>query len=193
MRHGGYTEIIRNKAYYRLHFYLERLKMEAKRTRLEILKEYIDSELHNIQKCFEKRCSFIHLYGVSMCCTMIAAKRGENIELAAMAGMLHDFYLYYNANDQNRIFTDHGRRGSLFVREVLNKLQLTTDKETDIICSGVANHCDKLMIDDSFDEVIKDADVLQHCLYDIDFTPHAIYKERYNRLIEEFGLLHLRK
>ncbi|HEX2946132.1 MAG TPA: HD domain-containing protein [Clostridia bacterium] len=167
--------------------------MEEKRTRLEILKEYIDSELHNVQDSFEKRCSFIHLYGVSMCCTMIAAKRGENIELASMAGMLHDFYLYYNANDTNRVFTDHGRRGAPFVREVLKKLQLTTDEETDIICSGVANHCDKLKADNSFDEVIKDADVLQHCLYDIDFTPNDAYKERYARLIEEFGLFHLVK
>lgn len=167
--------------------------MQAKRTRLEKLKEYIDSELHNIQDPFEKRCSFIHLYGVSMCCTMIAAKRGVNIELAAMAGMLHDFYLYYNANDPNRVFNDHGRLGAIFAREVLNNLQLTTQEETDMICSGIANHSDKLKIDNDFDEVIKDADMLQKCLYDIDFTPHETYKERYPKLIEEFGLLHLRK
>lgn len=167
--------------------------MESKRTRLEVLKEYIDKELYNIKDNDEKRCSFVHLYGVSMCCTMIAAKRGENIELAAMTGLLHDFYVYYNANDPNRVFTDHGRVGAVFVREVLNKLQLTTLEETEIICSGVANHSDKLKIDCSFDEVIKDADVLQHCLYDIDFEPDEKYEVRYERLIEEFGLVHLKK
>lgn len=166
--------------------------MEEKRTRLEIMKEYVDIEYHKIGDPIEKRCAFIHSYGVSFCCTMIAAKRGANIELAAMAGLLHDFYLYCNANNPNRTFTDHGRLGSIFTREALNKWQLTTPEETDMICGAIRNHSDKTKVDTAFDEVLKDADLIQKCLYDIDLTPHETYKERYPKLIEEFGLLHLR-
>ena len=35
-----------------------------------------------------------HLHGVSFAAVMIARKRGENPELAAMAGLLHDVFAY---------------------------------------------------------------------------------------------------
>ena len=162
--------------------------MEEKRTRLEILKEYVDSEYHKIKDPFEKRCAFIHSYGVSFAATLIAAKRGENIELAAMAGLLHDFYLYFNANDPDRTFENHAQLGAIFVKEILEKLSLTTSAENDIICCAITNHSDKTRIDNSFDETIKDAELIQKCLYDIEFTPHPTYKDRYPKLAEELGL-----
>lgn len=162
--------------------------MEDRKTRLEIIKEHVDREYHKIQDPFEKRCAFIHSYGVSLCCTMIAAKRGIDIELASIAGLLHDFYLYCLANDPNRVFDDHGRLGAIFVREFLNGLQLMTDEETTMICSAITNHSDKLKVDGDFDEVLKDADMIQKCLYDIEITPHVTYAERYPKLLRELGL-----
>jgi len=166
--------------------------MEQKRTRLEMLKEYIDSKLHNIHDPFEKRCSFIHLYGVSAFCTMVAAKRGQNIELSAMAGMLHDFYLYYIANDPNRVFTKHGELGAVFVRKVLGDLGFLAQDEIDIICAAIHNHSYKDRVDNDFDELLKDAEVLQKLFYDIEFEPHHTYRGRIPKLIEEFGLMHLK-
>jgi len=154
--------------------------------RIEKLREYIDDVLQNIKDEEERRCSYVHLYGVAQSCAMIASRRGINAELATMAGMLHDFYLYKNYENQD--FTDHGRRGSIFVRAILDDLKLTTEEETNIICCGIANHCDKDKVDLDFDEVIKDADVIQHCLYNVTLPVKKSYKERYEKLIKEFDL-----
>ena len=35
-----------------------------------------------------------HLHGVALAAAVLAKKRGENAELATMAGLLHDLYAY---------------------------------------------------------------------------------------------------
>lgn len=62
-----------------------------------------------------------------------------------------------------------------------------------MICGAIHNHSDKTKVDIAFDEVLKDADLIQKCLYDIEFTPDETYKVRYSKLIEEFGLSYLEK
>lgn len=67
-------------------------------------------------------------------------------------------------------------------------MKLTTQEGTVLICSAIYNHSDKHTIHDKFDEMLKDADVLQHNLYNTTFT--VIEKEalRYTNLLKEFGL-----
>jgi HD superfamily phosphodiesterase len=60
--------------------------------RIEVLRQYIDNILLNMSDVEERRCAYVHLYGVAQYCVLIALKRGENAELAIMAGMLHDIY-----------------------------------------------------------------------------------------------------
>ena len=62
--------------------------------RIEILRGYIDRTLLNMTDAFERRCAYLHLYGVSQACALIALRRGQNAELATIAGMLHDLFLY---------------------------------------------------------------------------------------------------
>lgn len=40
----------------------------------------------------ERRCAYLHLYGISRACALLALKCEGNVELAAIAGMLHDIY-----------------------------------------------------------------------------------------------------
>ena len=82
---------------------------------------------------------------------MIALKRNENVELATIAGMLHDIYTYSMMDTYNH-----------------------SSKET--------KHS-------SFDEVLIDADVLQHCLYNPLFAVAAHEKSRFENLKLEFGLI----
>ena len=114
---------------------------------------------------------------------MIAMKRGENAELAAMAGMLHDFYTYAESDTK-----DHAHKGAPFSRDVLQTLGITTDEETEIICNAIFNHSDKGTIGCPFDEILKDADVLQHCLYNVTVPPMSHEIARYEKLMKEFGL-----
>lgn len=64
--------------------------------RIEILRQYIDNMIFNMSDDEERRCAYVHLYGVAQYCALIALKRGENAELAIMAGMLHDVYSDFN-------------------------------------------------------------------------------------------------
>lgn len=50
--------------------------------------------------------------------------------------------------------------------KIVEKLGLTTAEENDMICSAIYHHDDKLIVDAPFDELLKDADVIDHSLTD---------------------------
>lgn len=151
--------------------------------RIDILREYIDKILLNIQDTFERRCAYLHLYGVAQACALIALKRGENVELATMSGMLHDLYTYKFGDS-----TLHAEKGATLAREVLCELAITNENETSLICSAIHNHSSKGDNFSGLDEVLIDADVMQHCLYDMTkpIMPHE--ENRFSKLSEEFEL-----
>ncbi|MCL2546988.1 MAG: HD domain-containing protein [Oscillospiraceae bacterium] len=151
--------------------------------RIEVLRKHIDHIILNMTDTFERRCAYLHLYGVSQACAFIALRRGENVELATMAGMLHDFYTY-KFMDSDR----HAEKGAALAREVLNELAITTNDETDLICSAIHNHSSKSGTFPAFDEVLIDADVLQHCIYNITAPVMEHEAARFRKLIKEFDL-----
>ena len=124
-----------------------------------------------------------HLYGVSLAATMIAKKRGLDTELAAMAAMLHDLYAYKSGS-----YDDHAHLGADLAREILNDLNLTNESETEMICSAIYHHDDKLSVDSPMDEVLKDADVIHHCMNDLTKTIKEKEQSRFDKLCDEFGM-----
>ena len=152
--------------------------------RIKILREYIDGVLlaRPIIPQWQHPCA--HLHSVALTCALIALKRGEDAELATMAGMLHDFYTYKYKKD----FDEHGPKGAVLAREVLAELGLTSEEETEMICTAIHNHSDKQGEFDAFTEILIDADVMQHCLYDITMPVADREIDRFTRLCEEFGL-----
>ena len=133
----------------------------------------------------QKRAAAIaHLHGVSLAAVMIAKKRNENAELAAMAGLLHDLYAYKSGSYEN-----HARKGADYARKVLDELELTSAEETDIICSAIWHHDSKDETDGPMDEVLKDADVIHHSLGDPTKEVKAHEQERYGKLCAEFGFV----
>ena len=151
-------------------------------SRIKELQKYI----HKTLKCIEenqKRCAAVaHLHSVSLAAVMIAKKRGENAELAAMAGLLHDLYAYKSGS-----YDDHAHKGAEFAREVLIDLGITSEEETEMICSAIWHHDSKAVVDATFDEVLKDADVIHHSLGDPTKEVKEHEKSRYALLCEEFG------
>jgi len=151
--------------------------------RIELLRQHIDETLLSMADTFKRRCAYVHLYGVAQACAIIALKRGENVELATMAGMLHDYYTYKFMDSQN-----HAEKGAVLAKKVLDDLQLTTPEETAMICLAIHNHSAKGCKHCAFDEILIDADVMQHWLYNatVPAMPHET--ERVHSLIEEFEL-----
>ena len=151
--------------------------------RIEILRKYIDEILLNMTNVEERRCAYLHLYGVAQSCALIALKCGENAGLATMAGMLHDIYLYSKMDAE-----DHAHKGAIMAKEILTSLMITNEEETNMICDSIYTHSEKEVVHSDFNEVLIDADVFQHCLYNPMFEVRAHEKNRYEKLKLEFGI-----
>lgn len=151
--------------------------------RLKELRTVVDGRLDTMADPSRRTGAVAHLYGVSLAATMIAKKRGLDPELASMAAMLHDLYAYESGS-----YEDHAHRGADLAREILGELGSTTGEETDLICSAIYHHDDKLVVDGPMDEVLKDADVIHHCMDDLSKTVKEKEKARYESLCREFGM-----
>ena len=114
---------------------------------------------------------------------MIAKKRGFDPEVASMAAMLHDLHAYKTGS-----YDDHAHKGADLARQILNELKLTSEEETEQICSMIYHHDDKLVVDSPMDEVLKDADVIHHCMNDLAKAIKDKEKSRYVALCKEFGM-----
>ena len=61
-------------------------------------------------------------------------------------------------------------------------------EETDVICAAIWHHDSKAEVDGPMDEILKDADVIDHSLYDPTKEVKAHEAARYAKLREELGL-----
>ncbi len=152
-------------------------------SRLKELRKYIDSEINKMEDPDKRTGAIAHLYGVSLAATMIAKKRGLDPEIASMVAMLHDLHAYKTGS-----YDDHAHKGAELAREILKDLKLTDEAETDMICSAIYHHDDKLTVDDPMDALLKDADVIDHCLKDASKPVQEKEQARFDSLCEEFGM-----
>lgn len=120
----------------------------------------IDEVLREQEDEHHRRCGFVHLYGVSATCVLLALKRGLDPELCAAAGMLHDIHAYRLGPDR------HAELGAMDAAAMLQQCGGFTENETGQICRAIRNHSSKGERHDPVSEVLKDADLLQHHLYD---------------------------
>ena len=152
-------------------------------SRLKELRKYVDEELNKIEDADKRNSAIAHLYGVSLAATLIARKHGLDPEIASMAAMLHDLYAYKTGS-----YDDHAHKGAELAGEILGELKLTDEAETEMICSAIYHHDDKLVTDGPMDEVLKDADVIHHCMNDLSKPIKEKEKARFDRLCVEFGM-----
>ena len=151
--------------------------------RLKELQNHVDYELELLPDPKLRISAAAHLYGVSLAATVLAARRGVDPELASMAAMLHDLHAYRSGS-----YDDHAAKGAVLAREILDTLRLTTPEETDAICSAIAHHDSKYDVDSPLDEVLKDADVVHHCMNDLSKPVKDKERARFRRLCQELGM-----
>ncbi|MCR5822945.1 MAG: HD domain-containing protein [Lachnospiraceae bacterium] len=159
---------------------------ERQYTRVDTVRNILDTMILGIEDPLRQRDAYVHLYGVGQACAMIALKRGHDgnyAELACIAGMLHDFVKYEVAQD----VPAHAKKGALRVWPLLQATGEFTEEELTMICTGIANHSDKMRTDDEFSEIIKDGDAMQHWLRN---PAEAFFSEKSRNvaLREEFGM-----
>jgi uncharacterized protein len=150
--------------------------------RLETLRLAID-ELIKKNQPEKDRYFYVHLYGVSHFCTLLAFKRDLNVELAATCGMLHDIYPVLYGSYKN-----HGKKGAEQAEKILRATNLYSDNEISIITNAISRHSDKDIIQDPYDEVLKDGDVMSHCLYNVDLPINEKEIDRLKNILTELGM-----
>ena len=151
--------------------------------RVEKVRQIVDKILLNMTDHEQRRCAYLHLYGVSQACALLSIKRKENVELAVIAGMLHDIYSYANMDP-----LDHAHKGANMARNILDSLNIFREEEKNLICTAIYNHSDKSIVHNSLDEILKDADVMQHVLYNPLFRVKQNEQKRFSSLKKELDL-----
>lgn len=151
--------------------------------RLKELRKYVDGKLNKMEDADKRNSAIVHLYGVSLAAAMVAKKRGLDPEIASMAAMLHDLHAYKTGS-----YDDHAHKGADLARKILGELGLTDNMETELICSAIYHHDDKLVTDGPLDEVLKDADVIHHCMNDMSKAIKEKEQARFDKLCAEFGM-----
>ena len=149
--------------------------------RLELVRNEIDFILMNKKDDEERRDGYIHLYGVAQNCSILAIKRGLDIELCTIIGMLHDIHTY-----KVGYVKEHAVLGATEAENLLKGLELFTDEEIEIVRNAISNHSDKKTKHDKYSELLKDADVLQDSLYNTSFE--IKHKKRLKKIFKNFGI-----
>jgi uncharacterized protein len=151
--------------------------------RLEGVRRVVDEILEGLADEVERQCGYVHLYGVSQACALLALQRGLDMQLCAVAGMLHDLSSYKSGDR-----TNHDRQSALEAERILGGLSTFDPDEIDLVCRAISHHRAKGEIDGDGDELLKDADVLQHYLYNPGFAPAAKERPRLERVLAELGV-----
>ena len=149
--------------------------------RLELVRKEIDEILLNQPDVELRRRGYVHLYGVAQSCSILAIKRGLDIELCSIMGMLHDIYTY-----KYGYVKEHGLLGVPEAEKILRKINTFTDEEIQIIKYAITYHSDKKTKHDQYSELLKDADVLQNSLYNTSFEIKHV--KRLKKIFKSFGV-----
>jgi hypothetical protein len=103
--------------------------------------------------------------------------------------MLHDIWNYKVGENP-----EHGQLGAIEARKILDELGSFSPEEMDVICTAIAKHGDKGSIDSEMDELLKDADVFQHYLYEPDmFKESATRQAHADSTVKPMRLLRLER
>ena len=151
--------------------------------RLEWVRQIVDRILRGQPDQEESRCGFVHLYGVSAVCVVLALKRGLDPHLSAIAGMLHDIWTYKVSDSP-----EHGRLSALEAERILRESGRFSAAEMEEVCAAIAHHSAKGEIHGEMAELLKDADVLQHYLYNPGLMTAPQKSQRLEDILAELGL-----
>ena len=149
--------------------------------RIEVISAVVSEMIESLPEERRQK-AYVHLYGTAQTAGLIALRRGVNAELAQICGLLHDYKL------QTGIDENHAKNGADAVMPILAKTGLFSVCEIGNITRAIANHSDKENVGLPLDEVLKDADILQHVLQNTTLPIRDKYEKRFEKLKKEFSL-----
>ena len=159
------------------------------KNRLEVLRAKVDDLI--LESGVYAGEFYSHLYSVSKFGALLALKRGLDPEIAQASGMLHDIYQVTNGTTEQ-----HGARGAVVAEKILRETGLYSEEEIKTITTAIHWHSKKRKFHGPYDELLKDADVMNHFLYNTDISDryYSMYrhldkgKARYESILAELGI-----
>lgn len=148
-----------------------------------VIKTYVNNIIESIPSVDARNNAYIHTYGVAQACSLIAVRRGFNAELAYISGLLHDIYAYKTGS-----YLCHSQSGAEMARPVLRDAKVFTDDEQNLILSAIFHHASKEHIHDDYDEILKDADILQPFLNDESQKIFYLNAQRLANILKELNI-----
>src|SRR3989344_2242890 len=131
---------------------MERITIET------ILKSKRPDKDRSWGKVFELK----HASAVAQIGRILAQKRGLNVDLAAIICTMHDIHVFTTGR-----VTDHAHKSAVLAKKLLRRTKRFKEQEIKLIAKAIHNHSDKHIVSKSpYDELVKDADVLDCGLYD---------------------------
>lgn len=124
--------------------------------RLESLRFIVQEMIMSINSEVQRQQACVHLYGVSNFASLLAKKRKLNNEIAAIIGLLHDYYFYKTGNKEFP-----GINSADTVRPILRGLNMFTKEELITILQAIFYREDRNRVHGPYEEVLKDAYVMQ--------------------------------
>ncbi len=153
--------------------------------RIKVL-ETVVSQMLDMQPDERRQDGYIHLFRTELAAVLIAKKRGLDTEIAAAAGLLHDYEKYRTGESDG-----HAKKSADAILPLLAKSELFTPCEIGVIATAIAAHSDKESVGQPYEELLRDADVAAHHFMKDESAVEREYPraaERFAKLKEEFSL-----
>lgn len=159
------------------------LTWEKKVERIESIRGLVQEMLLNSGGTCYKNKSGVHLYGVSNFASMLAIRRGQDQEVAGIAGLLQGYYFY-----KTGIKDFPGPNSADAVRPILRSTQLFSDDELHVILRAIFYHEDILRAHGPYEEIIKDAVLLQMYFQNTGIYSSKAVIRRLHDVFNELGI-----
>jgi uncharacterized protein len=147
----------------------------------ELLKFLDEQDTFDLKRDVSLTWERIHSLGSGRIASLLAAKRGVDVEVSYSAGALHDFGRFVTGKQEN-----HAEKGYEPVKGFLKSLNIFSEKEIEEVALAVKNHSRKEIAGTPLEEIAKDCDILD-CYY-LGLQPKKeAHLKRFAALQEELG------
>lgn len=157
---------------------------EKKSERVEMVRELVVRVLRTPENSMTNQeiTMMVYLSGVSDFASKLAVRRGENSEIAAIAGLMHNYYLI-----KTGITSFPGPNSADAARPILRETQLFSNEEMSAILRAIFYQDDRQLVHGTYEEIIKDAIVVQKYIQTSNYITD-IDRDRLNNVLDELGI-----
>lgn len=156
---------------------------DKKSKRLDYIRSLVYENLYKTESNLKRQKDWAELCGISNFASMLAIRRGKDSEIAAIAGLLHNYYFY-----KTGIKTFLGHNSADAVRPILRSSQRFTDEEMSFILRSIFYQDDRLRSHGVYEDILKDAIVLQMYLQYKDNHVSDSDIHRLQNIFKELGM-----